>query len=52
MADSLGRRFIHALLTFLRNGFHEGEGSGHAMQTIDTIRRVYQQEDGGRRHEH
>ena len=52
MADSLVRRFNHAPLTFLRNGFHEGEGSGHAMQTIDTIRRVFQLDDGGRRHEH
>ena len=52
MADSLVRRFNHAPLTFLRNGFHEGERSGHAMQTIDTIRRVFQLDDGGRRHEH
>lgn len=42
MADSLVRRFNHAPLTFLKNGFHEGEESGHAMQAIDTIRRVFQ----------
>lgn len=42
MADSLVRRFNHAPLAFLRNGFHEGEESGHAMQAIDTIRRVFQ----------
>lgn len=48
MADSLVRRFNHAPLTFLRSGFHEGEESGHAMQAIDTIRRVFQL-DGDRR---
>lgn len=42
MAGSLVRRFNHAPLAFLRNGFHEGEESGHARQSIDTIRRVFQ----------
>lgn len=51
MADSLVRRFNHAPLSFLRNGFHDGEEHGHdAMRAVDTIRRVFQLDDEDRRH--
>lgn len=42
MASSLVRRFNHEPITFLRTGLHEAEENGHTIQSIATVRSVFQ----------
>lgn len=41
MAASVVRRINHEPLLFLKNDFYQCEQNGHALQAIDTIRRVF-----------